>query len=164
MSSCVFAICIWKIIIRICAGHHYTQTNTNNVNKSWPLLHTTRGKDEPNIVISNWVRSTYFWNKIHNECYSQEIWKPNNNLSNTYCKYTTGHYDVKCYALICMRDKKMTTVYIALNVYNPEQYHVYNLNYSLESNRKTTSAGSEIHPLKKTILLIIYKLNYGHTD
>jgi ribosome assembly protein YihI (activator of Der GTPase) len=28
----------------ICVGHHYTQTNTNNVNK------TNGGKDEPNIV------------------------------------------------------------------------------------------------------------------
>jgi hypothetical protein len=28
----------------ICVGHHYMQTNTNNVNK------TTGGKDEPNIV------------------------------------------------------------------------------------------------------------------
>ena len=30
--------------------HHYMQTNTNNVNKTWALLQTTRGKDEPNIV------------------------------------------------------------------------------------------------------------------
>ena len=34
----------------ICVGHHYTQTNTNNVNKTWGLLKTTGGKDEPNIV------------------------------------------------------------------------------------------------------------------
>ena len=32
-------------------GHHYAQTNTNNVNKTWFLLQTTRGKDEPNIVV-----------------------------------------------------------------------------------------------------------------
>ena len=32
----------------ICVGHHYTQTNTNNVNKTWALLQTTGGKDEPN--------------------------------------------------------------------------------------------------------------------
>ena len=25
-------------------GHHYTQANTNNVNKSWSLLQTTGGK------------------------------------------------------------------------------------------------------------------------
>jgi len=31
-------------------GHHYTQTNTNNVNKAWTFLQTTGGKDEPNIV------------------------------------------------------------------------------------------------------------------
>ena len=31
-------------------GHHYTQTNTNNVNKTWALLPTTGSKDEPNIV------------------------------------------------------------------------------------------------------------------
>ena len=34
----------------ICVGHHYTQTNTNNVNKTRALLQTTGGKDEPNIV------------------------------------------------------------------------------------------------------------------
>ena len=34
----------------ICVGHHYTQTNTNNVNKTRVLLQTTGGKDEPNIV------------------------------------------------------------------------------------------------------------------
>ena len=33
-----------------CVGHHYTQVNTNNVNKTWSLLQTTGGKDEPNIV------------------------------------------------------------------------------------------------------------------
>jgi len=31
-------------------GHHYAQTNTNNVNKTWFLLQTTEGKDETNIV------------------------------------------------------------------------------------------------------------------
>ena len=31
-----------------CVGQHYTQTNTNNVNKTWALLQTTGGKDEPN--------------------------------------------------------------------------------------------------------------------
>ena len=35
---------------KIRAGHHYFQTNTNNVNKTRVLLQTTRGKDEPNIV------------------------------------------------------------------------------------------------------------------
>jgi len=48
----------------ICVGHHYTQTNTTNVNKTCTLLETnttnvnktctllqtTGGKDEPNIV------------------------------------------------------------------------------------------------------------------
>ena len=32
----------------ICWKHH-TQANTNNVNTTWALLHTTGGKDEPNI-------------------------------------------------------------------------------------------------------------------
>jgi len=35
----------------IFVGHHYTQTNTNNVNKTCTLLQATGGKDEPNIVI-----------------------------------------------------------------------------------------------------------------
>jgi hypothetical protein len=34
----------------ICVGHHYTLTNTNNVNKTLALLQTTGGKDEANIV------------------------------------------------------------------------------------------------------------------
>ena len=34
----------------ICAGHHYEQTNTNNVNKTCALLQTTWDKDEPNII------------------------------------------------------------------------------------------------------------------
>ena len=32
-------------------GHHYTQTNTNNVNKTLTLLQTTGDKDELNIVL-----------------------------------------------------------------------------------------------------------------
>jgi hypothetical protein len=30
----------------ICVSHRYTQTNTNNVNKTWALLHTTGEKDD----------------------------------------------------------------------------------------------------------------------
>jgi hypothetical protein len=37
-----------------CVGHHYTQANTNNVNKSWAILQTTGSKDEPKSMrISN---------------------------------------------------------------------------------------------------------------
>ena len=32
----------------ICGGHHYRQTITNNVNKTWTLIQTTGGKEEPN--------------------------------------------------------------------------------------------------------------------
>ena len=32
----------------ICVGHHYPQTDTNNVNKTWALIQTTGGKHEPN--------------------------------------------------------------------------------------------------------------------
>ena len=34
----------------MCAGHHYPQANTNNVNKTCSLLQTFGGKDEPDIV------------------------------------------------------------------------------------------------------------------
>jgi len=34
----------------ICIGHHYAQANTNNVNKTWSLLQTNGGKDEPNVI------------------------------------------------------------------------------------------------------------------
>ena len=37
--------------ITICIGHHFTQRNTNNVNKTCALLQTTEGKDEPNIAL-----------------------------------------------------------------------------------------------------------------
>jgi len=31
--------------------HHYTQTNTDNVNKTGVVLPTTKDKDEPNIIV-----------------------------------------------------------------------------------------------------------------
>jgi hypothetical protein len=34
----------------ICAEHHYTQTNTNNVNKTYALLQKTGSKDKPKVV------------------------------------------------------------------------------------------------------------------
>ena len=34
----------------ICVGHHYTQANTNNVNKTGALLQPNEGKEERNIV------------------------------------------------------------------------------------------------------------------
>jgi hypothetical protein len=37
----------------ICVGYHYTQTNTNNVNKTRVLLQTTGSKDEPNMLYSH---------------------------------------------------------------------------------------------------------------
>ena len=43
----------------ICVGHHYTQTNTNNVNKTWSLLQPTRGK-------------AYFLNIIH-RCFGIDL-------------------------------------------------------------------------------------------
>jgi hypothetical protein len=36
----------------ICVGHHYAQTNTNNVNRTVALLQTTGGNDKPKIVCS----------------------------------------------------------------------------------------------------------------
>ena len=44
-------------------------------------------------------------------------------------KITPLHTKMLCFVLHAGQ-KKMTTVYIALNVYNPEQYQVYNLNYT----------------------------------
>jgi hypothetical protein len=43
----------------VCVGHHYAQTNTNNVNKICFLLRTTGGKDEQNIVLMRkWQRTS----------------------------------------------------------------------------------------------------------
>ena len=33
----------------IYVDHYCMQTNTNSINKTWALLETTGGKDEPNI-------------------------------------------------------------------------------------------------------------------
>ena len=41
----------------ICVRHHYTQVNTNNVNRTRTLLKTNGGKDEPNIYF---FRKTVF--------------------------------------------------------------------------------------------------------
>jgi hypothetical protein len=35
----------------IFVGHHYALTNTNNVNKTWSLLQTTGGNDEPHAFV-----------------------------------------------------------------------------------------------------------------
>ena len=43
----------------IYVGHHYMQINTNNVNKTCTLLHTTGGKDKPNIVFMWKSQQTY---------------------------------------------------------------------------------------------------------
>jgi hypothetical protein len=34
----------------MCVEDHYPQANTDNVNKTWVLLQTTGGKEEPTIV------------------------------------------------------------------------------------------------------------------
>ena len=46
----------------IYVGHHHTQTSTNNINKTWALLETTGGKDEPNIgnTVHVWFNKAYF--------------------------------------------------------------------------------------------------------
>ena len=38
---------------RYCVGHHYAQTNTNNVNNTWTLTQTTGGKSYINNVWSD---------------------------------------------------------------------------------------------------------------
>jgi quinolinate synthase len=35
----------------IFVGHYYAQTDTNNVNKTWSLLQTTGGNDEPHAFV-----------------------------------------------------------------------------------------------------------------
>ena len=46
----------------MCGWHHYTQTNTNNVNKTCALLLTTGGKDEPNTVYMR--KYTSMWQRF----------------------------------------------------------------------------------------------------
>jgi len=45
-----------------CVGHHYSQTNTNNVNKTRALMQTIGGKDEPNIPSQHGTKNI----KTHN--------------------------------------------------------------------------------------------------
>ena len=49
----------------ICVEHHYAQANTNNVNKTWALLQTTSGKDEPKINIDIVIILDDIWSDIH---------------------------------------------------------------------------------------------------
>jgi hypothetical protein len=48
----------------ICVSHHYTQTNTNNVNKTWVLLQTAGGEDDTKGVIRIRISKK---NKQHND-------------------------------------------------------------------------------------------------
>ena len=48
----------------ICVWHHYVQTNTNNINKTWALLQTTGSKDEPNIVLVKFTDKQVLFLKI----------------------------------------------------------------------------------------------------
>ena len=56
----------------ICAGHHYAQTHTNNINKTWALQQATGGKDEPNFVFMRKLLRTHSTNvKTHNRTTKQ---------------------------------------------------------------------------------------------
>ena len=46
-------------------GHHYPQTNTNNVNKTRALIQTTGGKVEPNIFFYIDPRGVILRGPIH---------------------------------------------------------------------------------------------------
>jgi hypothetical protein len=48
----------------ISVGHQYAQANTNNVIKTWDLLQTTGGKDEPKIVFK-----LFYFNGIYSNSY-----------------------------------------------------------------------------------------------
>ena len=49
---------------RICVEHHYAQTNSNTVNKTWALLQTTGGKDENQY---NYIQKLgTLWTRISN--------------------------------------------------------------------------------------------------
>jgi len=51
------------LIQSICNGHHYTQTNTNNVNKTRVHLLKTGGKNEQSIVLCG-IRSGHHTTKL----------------------------------------------------------------------------------------------------
>ena len=55
----------------MCVGHHYKQTNTNSVNKTWTLLQT--------IVII--VKMPYSAENI-DRCFPKQAYKPQDNRNN----------------------------------------------------------------------------------
>jgi hypothetical protein len=57
----------------MCVGHHFTQTNTNNVNKTWTLLQTTRGYDGTEEYL--WLQYVYFQFRVGRYIYMSNILK-----------------------------------------------------------------------------------------
>ena len=53
----------------ICVGHHYAQTNTNNVNKTRALLQTTGGKDNARRFYAEIVTDITTRNSEHKDTY-----------------------------------------------------------------------------------------------
>jgi hypothetical protein len=49
-----------------CVGHHYAQTNTTNVNKTWSLLQTTGRKDENECF---WIYRDSTYSYIATDCF-----------------------------------------------------------------------------------------------
>ena len=63
----------------IYVGHHYPQTNTNNVNKTRALLQTTGGKDKPHIGFMT------RWESLMEHAYSSRLHEFTN--PNPFCGF-----------------------------------------------------------------------------
>jgi len=62
----------------ICVGHHYTQTNTNNVNKTWVLLFLVNLVSPTLSSVHLFFKlmcTTRFWNNFQNERSKWNDWK-----------------------------------------------------------------------------------------
>jgi hypothetical protein len=75
----------------MCVGNHYPQANTNNVNKTWALLQTTGGKDEPTIVCMR--KSQHETQKAKSDMRCQFLWlfMLCYHFSILYCLWTLAH-------------------------------------------------------------------------
>jgi hypothetical protein len=73
----------------ICVWQNYTQTNTNNVKKTWSLLQTTGCKDEPNNVLCGYRNG-------HHNTELRTYWHPIDKINTGFAsmRYQTPHITI----------------------------------------------------------------------
>ena len=82
----------------ICVGHHYTETNTNNVNKTWSLLQTNTNNVNKtwSLLQTNTNNVNKTWSLLqtrHDPSYKQLEVKMNR--TSCLCGNHNGHHDTE---------------------------------------------------------------------